>query len=68
MDSSSILNALVIAAVPVAAGFSGWMIKLLVAVSRNNAVAAEKLSALDDRTTRLEDVVFKPAWMNGRDR
>jgi hypothetical protein len=60
--SSNVISGIAIALIPLGAMFLAWTVKELRAVTEINATTTQRLAGLEQRVTRIEGAVWRPAW------
>jgi hypothetical protein len=60
--SSNIISGVAVALIPIGAMFLAWTVKELRAVTEINATTTQRLAGLEQRVTRIEGAVWRPAW------
>jgi hypothetical protein len=60
--SGNVISGIAIALIPLGAMFLAWTVKELRAVTEINATTTQRLAGLEQRVTRIEGAVWRPAW------
>jgi hypothetical protein len=60
--SGTIISGVALALIPIGAMFLAWTVKELRAVTEINATTTQRLAGLEQRVTRIEGAVWRPAW------